>query len=197
MNLEELNNLYEFDINTGSKGYTDKNTNHSYLPLYQQLLLPIKNTAKNILEVGVMEGGSIELWSKFFTNATVYGVDIIDNVKIPLLKTNDKVKLFLNNNAYDLNFIKQNFIDNNIKFDFILDDGPHTLISMQQFIILYLPLLTDNGIFIIEDIPNINWVPILKNTIPATLHDYITIYDHRHIKNRGDDIVLVINKIPT
>lgn len=50
---------------------TDKNTIHSYLPLYQKLLISKKETAKNVLEVGIYNGGSIKLWSDFFTNANV------------------------------------------------------------------------------------------------------------------------------
>ena len=45
---------------------TDKNTTHSYLPLYQKLLAIKKETAKNVLEVGIDSGGSIKLWSDFF-----------------------------------------------------------------------------------------------------------------------------------
>ena len=55
---------------------TDKNTIHSYLPLYQKLLISKKETAKNVLEVGIDRGGSIKLWSDFFTNVNVYGLDI-------------------------------------------------------------------------------------------------------------------------
>jgi len=49
---------------------TDKNTNHSYLPLYQQLLESKKETAKNVLEIGIGDfgeknGGSIKLWKDF------------------------------------------------------------------------------------------------------------------------------------
>jgi len=36
---------------------TDKNTVHSYLPLYQKLLESKKETAKNILEVGIGDFG--------------------------------------------------------------------------------------------------------------------------------------------
>lgn len=57
---------------------TDKNTVHSYLSLYQKLLISKKETAKNVLEVGIYNGGSIKLWSDFFTNANVYGLDIMD-----------------------------------------------------------------------------------------------------------------------
>lgn len=51
---------------------TDKNTIHSYLSLYQKLLITKKETAKNVLEVGIYNGGSIKLWSDYFTNANVY-----------------------------------------------------------------------------------------------------------------------------
>ena len=44
---------------------TDKNTRHSYLPLYQELLIKKKETATNVLEVGIQMGGSIKLWSDF------------------------------------------------------------------------------------------------------------------------------------
>ena len=55
---------------------TDKNTNHSYLNLYEQLLCNKKYTAKNILEIGICTGGSIKLWKDYFVNAeNVYGLD--------------------------------------------------------------------------------------------------------------------------
>jgi len=44
---------------------TDKNTIHSYLPLYQKLLIKKKETAKNVLEIGIYKGGSIKLWNNF------------------------------------------------------------------------------------------------------------------------------------
>jgi hypothetical protein len=37
---------------------TDKKTLHSYLHLYQQLLINKKDTAKNVLEIGINQGGS-------------------------------------------------------------------------------------------------------------------------------------------
>ena len=61
MNLEEIvDNLR-----------TDKNTTHSYLPLYQTLLKSKKESAKNVLEVGIGDfgeknGGSIKLWKDYF-----------------------------------------------------------------------------------------------------------------------------------
>ena len=61
---------------------TDKNTLHSYLPLYQKLLGKKKLTSKNILEIGIFNGGSIKLWNDYFTNATIYGLDVVPRNRV-------------------------------------------------------------------------------------------------------------------
>ena len=179
---------------------TDKNTTHSYLDLYQELLYSKKETAKNVLEVGIGDfkyknGGSIKLWRDFFTNATVYGLDVlsIDRV-IDELKNDLRVVLYMSTNAYDENIFKNIFLIKNIKFDFMLDDGPHSLESMKQFIKLYSQIMTDDGILIIEDIQSFDWIPILINEVPENLKQFVKVYDLRPNKNRYDDIVFTINK---
>ena len=95
---------------------TDKNTVHSYLPLYQQLLINKKETAKNVLEVGIQNGGSIKLWSDFFKNATVYGLDIINDDCIwDGIKYNEKIILHTSSDAYHNDFFTSNFLNKNIK----------------------------------------------------------------------------------
>ena len=180
---------------------TDKNTGHSYLPLYQTLLEKKKETAQNVLEVGIgnfgpKNGGSIQLWRDFFTNATIYGLDIlpIDRV-IDELITDDRVVLYTSIDAYNENFFKLNFLNENIKCDFMLDDGPHTLESMIQFIKLYSQIMTDDGILIIEDVQSIDWLDTLKTAVPEHLQPFIKTYDLRHIKGRYDDIVFTIDKL--
>ena len=180
---------------------TDKNTGHSYLPLYQTLLEKKKETAQNVLEIGIgnfgpKNGGSIKLWRDFFTNATIYGLDIlpIDRV-IDELITDDRVVLYTSIDAYDENFFKLNFLNENIKCDFMLDDGPHTLESMIQFIKLYSQIMTDDGILIIEDVQSIDWLDTLKTAVPEHLQPFIKTYDLRHIKGRYDDIVFTIDKL--
>ena len=172
---------------------TDKNTTHSYIELYEELLHSKQFTAKNILEVGVQRGGSIKLWHDYFINATVYGVDII-----PIIDTWDKIRceprIKLGRfDAYDETFFNENFLGK-VKFDMMLDDGPHTLDSMKQFIKLYTQVMTDDGILIIEDVQQIEWLNELIQTVPEDLKKYVSTYDLRYIKGRYDDIVFVINK---
>ena len=175
---------------------TDKNTIHSYLSLYQKLLITKKETAKNELEVGIYNGGSIKLWSDYFTNANVYGLDImnIENVWKGI-KNNEKIILHTSTDAYDNDFFINHFLNKNIKCDFMLDDGPHSLESMKQFINLYSQIMTDDGILIIEDVQSWDWIDILKNTVPENLKQFIKVYDLRQNKNRYDDIVFTIDKL--
>jgi hypothetical protein len=182
-------------IQLANHSRTDKNTLHSYLPLYQFLLEKKKYTAKNVLEVGIFFGGSIKLWNDFFVNATVYALDIMNINDIwDDIKNKEKIILYTSTDAYDNDFFTNNFLNKNIKFDFMLDDGPHTLESMTKFIELYSQIMTDDGILIIEDVQQWEWIDILKNAVPEDLKKFIKVYDLRKFKNRYDDIVFTINK---
>ena len=174
---------------------TDKNTVHSYLPLYQQLLINKKETAKNVLEVGIGPGGSIKLWSDFFVNANVYGLDLMNNENVwEGINNKEEIILYTSTDAYNDDFFINTFLNKNIKCDFILDDGPHSLESMKQFIKLYSQIMTDDGILIIEDVQSPDWINELINEVPEHLKTFVKIYDLRPNKNRYDDIVFTIDK---
>ena len=179
---------------------TDKQRSHGYLDLYETLLSSKKHTAKNVLEVGIGDfnlknGGSIKLWHDYFKTATIYGIDILsmDRV-IDELQNNERVKLFTSVDAYDLSFFTNNILNSGIKFDVLLDDGPHTLDSIQNFVLLYSQVISDDGILIIEDVQKMEYTKILANLVPDNLKKYIEIYDLRNVRQCPDNIVFVINK---
>ena len=174
---------------------TKKNTLHSYLELYQNLLESKKLSAKHVLEVGIYNGGSIKLWSDFFPNATVYGMDIEDGHRIQSdIVGKPNIILLTSTDAYSDEVFSKEILGRNIKFDFMLDDGPHTYESMVRFIHLYSQVMTDDGILIIEDVQQIDWLDNLKNEVPQHLRQYVKTYDLRENKGRYDDIVFTIDK---
>ena len=183
-------NLSEIIDNSRS----DKNTVHSYLGLYQNLLVNKKYSAKNVLEIGIHEGGSIKMWYDFFPNAMIYGLDIIQIKKVwNEILNKDRIRLG-RFDAYNETFVNH-FLSKNIQFDFILYDGPNNLEYMKKFIQLYTRLMTDDGILIIEDVQDLSWIEILKNEVPENLKNFINSYDLRENKNRYDDIVFTIDKM--
>ena len=76
----------------------------------------------------------------------------------------------------------------------MLDDGPHTLESMVQFIRLYSKIMADDGILIIEDVQDWSWINVLTNEVPDHLKQFVKVYDLRQNKGRYDDIVFTIDK---
>ena len=178
---------------------TDKNTTHSYLPLYQQLLQKKQWTARNVLEVGISQGGSIKLWADFFPKAHIYGMDILPYSQIwPAITNRPNITIMASTDAYSdkedkpLNFFKSQ----NTKFDMILDDGPHTLESMLYMVRHYPEFLKEDGILIIEDVQDIEWFKKLSDATPDNLKQYIKCYDLRDVKKRYDDLVFTIDRCP-
>ena len=174
---------------------TDKNTVHSYLDLYQPLFEKKKESAKNVLEIGICNGGSIKLWRDYFINATVYALDIMELADISSeIKNDPRIKLYTSINAYNDDFFIDHFLTNPTRFDIVLDDGPHTKESMIIFIRNFLRILTDDGILVVEDVQDPDWIADLALAVPVELQKCIRVYDLRQTKGRYDDMVFVIDK---
>jgi 2-polyprenyl-3-methyl-5-hydroxy-6-metoxy-1,4-benzoquinol methylase len=119
MKLIEIIDQYKLSNFHFSEG-TDKEYCHSYISeFYEEKLKPLKDKNISLLEIGFASGASLLLWSLYFKNANITGVDISNNVK-QKYKT-QKVK-YLFYDAYD----KRN-INENEKFDIIIDDGSHKI----------------------------------------------------------------------
>ena len=178
--LEQLFNKYAaYDNAVG----TDKNTSHSYTNLYTELLSPLKDSEISLLEVGVYGGYSIQVWLEYFEKASITAVDI-DWSTCAFSDWPSRVKT-IDGDAT----LPETFKDVGI-VDVIIDDGSHlTEHQIETFNILY-PKLATGGIYIIEDVTD----PYsLEQAIKALTDKYI-IHDLRHLKNRFDDIVIVIFK---
>jgi|LakMenEpi03Aug12_release.lakeMendotaPanAssembly.Ray.scaffolds.fasta_scaffold196063_3 hypothetical protein len=149
--------LLEVYNQTGRK--SDKEHFHHYISnFYCEKLTPRKNDNIKILEIGIFAGDSLKLWEDFFPNAEIYGLDIVDYSKYI---HSDRVKKYMMN-AYDesaLSFFK----NKGIKFDIIIDDGPHSLETQDYACKNYKQFLNDGGIFVVEDIQLCNLETLQRN----------------------------------
>lgn len=174
---------------------TDKNTVHSYLDTYEELFRNKKDADVNILEVGIYNGGSIKLWRDYFAKGHVYGIDVIHRqhplIQEPSILADPCITLYTETNAYNEEFVNSTLAP--IKFDFLIDDGPHILESVQFFVKYYLPLLKDDGILIVEDVQNENWYELLKAEVPEKYHKHIKFVDLRSQKGRYDDLLFIVD----
>jgi len=185
MTLQEIYNELK------SEGHeSDKGSIHSYIEVYEEILAPYRESAKNILEIGLFKGDSLRMWEKYFTG-TVYGIDCdlkpIGGMADLQPMIDEGTHKIIIGDAEDPAVIEQHF--NGIKFDVIIEDANHSYDQQAKLYKNFQPYLNEGGIYIIEDIQDIN--------ISRGLYEYIEgktveIIDLRHIKNRYDDVIVVI-----
>jgi hypothetical protein len=181
--------LTELYYNTNTY-YGDKGTDHDYINLYyNDEFNSKKNEQLNILEIGIWYGASIKLWNDFFPNSKIIGLDIQDNTNNTF--TNNPQVTFIQTDAY-LDSTISSFEDN--YFDYIIEDGPHTLESQILCIQKYLPKVKSGGKVIIEDVQSIEWIEALENSIDKNIAESWRTIDMRESKGRWDDIIFEITK---
>tara|TARA_R110002096_G_scaffold11890_1_gene43344 strand:- start:3993 stop:4652 length:660 start_codon:yes stop_codon:yes gene_type:complete len=137
----------------GKKTNTDKSRHTykglSYLDIYDGHFNSIRHDVKCFVEIGVLSGASVKMWSEYFPNATIYGIDIDPRCK---QYETDKIKILIGDQNDD-DFLKQ-AQDELPPIDIFLDDGSH-ITSHQIKTFEYLNAkITKNGFFVIEDLRN-------------------------------------------
>lgn len=173
--------------NKHKKGdWPDKNSVHSYIPVYEEILAPYRHTAKNILEIGLMSGESLRMWSEYFAG-TVYGMDCsvtpingLADLR-PAIRDGYNVKIGDASNPAD---IHKYFYG--IKFDVVIEDANHDIDQQRNIYKALKPYMQRGGIYIIEDIQSI------QNANQLSMELGGQVIDRREIKNRYDDILLII-----
>lgn len=141
---------------------SDKGTNivpfHNYCSAYEPHFEKIRDKPLRILEIGVNEGPSLRLWNEYFSQATIYGVDINlarvkpENVKSPRIHLMQADQ----SNRKALHDVIEK---TGGSFDIIIDDGGHLMQQQQLSMGVLFPHLVSGGIYAIEDL-HTSWYPI-------------------------------------
>ena len=120
-----------------------------YLKEYEDKLNKYQKLPIKFFEIGILNGGSLEIFSKYFSNAElILGCDIDQRCK-ELHYDQANVKVIVG----DVNEEKiKNEIIKHSKFDIIIDDGSHNSDDVVRSFCNYFNHLNDDGLFIIEDL---------------------------------------------
>ena len=123
-----------------------------YFPIYEKHFTPIRNKPIKILEIGILNGGSLEMWRYYFPEATIVGIDIN-----PLCKEHEQEGINIRiGDQTDEKFL-QSLIDEFGTFDLIIDDGSHHVSHVNKTFQFLFPKLADDGIYFIEDTHAAYW----------------------------------------
>tara|TARA_Y100000741_G_scaffold297947_1_gene238934 strand:+ start:1620 stop:2444 length:825 start_codon:yes stop_codon:yes gene_type:complete len=129
-----------------SKFFSTKHSN--YFEIYDEILNKYQNKKITIVEIGILNGGSLFMWKNYFKKkARIIGIDLN-----PKAKKWQKYgfEIFIGDQS-NINFWEY-FFKKVGKVDIIIDDGGHT--NKQQIITVNetIPYIKKGGVLIIEDV---------------------------------------------
>ena len=126
-----------------------------YLGVYNRLLNEYRDQAINLLEIGVFNGGSLEIWHDYFANAQhIVGCDIDEKCR-EIQFAGDNIDLIIGDVKSDTTLAAVTAISP--EYDIIIDDGSHRSSDIITAFVKLFPLLKTGGIFIIEDLHCSYW----------------------------------------
>lgn len=126
---------------------------HHYFDIYDRHLSKFRDKQITLLEIGVAEGGSLQIWKKYFDEKSkIFGIDIREDCKYE----ESQIEIFIGDQT-DYNFLTK-VIDRIGIPDIIIDDGSHVQSHiLKTFDFLY-PILNENdGVYVIEDCHTAYW----------------------------------------
>ena len=144
-----------------STGSLDRIEPRQYVKTYSKYFPQLKDKNFNFLEIGMHKGTSWHMWSMYFGEAQIYGIDISNQFQ-------HRYKAIYNNHSRAYKERVHYFImdSTNYKqtddimplsrfggfFDVIIDDGDHTAVSQVATYHNFKDRLKPGGLYFIEDI---------------------------------------------
>jgi hypothetical protein len=183
---------------------SDKSTWHNYSQLYKKLFERFSDKEINYLEVGLgtnntdvpsnmgvngSPGASLYAASDFYNKWNIVGLDVDTRV---LFQSPEKriSTFFVNQLESDTiqDLWKNEFSDT--KFDIIIDDGLHEFVANKIFFENAFEKLSEDGIYIVEDILNAE-MPLFKEYFDTVDCDYY-LFNLPYSKNNKDNNLIVV-----
>lgn len=126
-----------------------------YLSTYERIFSEYRHKPIRLLEVGVQNGGSLEIWSKYFPMAVkLIGCDI--NPACAALQYQDARISVVVGDANSESAAKQ-IAAHAEGFDLVIDDGSHRSGDIIKTFARYFPKIVEGGMFVAEDLHCSYW----------------------------------------
>jgi hypothetical protein len=122
----------------------------SYLDVFERTFGPMREQQVRILEVGVQNGGSLELWAQYFRQAKVLVGSDIDQRCGDLTFDDPRIHVVVGDVTTDEAQGSVRAISDG--FEVIIDDGSHRSADIIETFISMYPLLSEGGVYVIEDL---------------------------------------------
>jgi cephalosporin hydroxylase len=142
--------------------------NH-YFEIYNRHFSRFRNKKINILEIGVLHGGSLQMWKSYFgPQAMIFGIDIDPRCK---QFDEENIRIFTGSQS-DRGFLEE--VKKQIpRIDILIDDGGHEMDQQITSFEMLFDHINDDGIYVCEDLHTSYW-PDFKGGYkkPGTFIEY-------------------------
>jgi hypothetical protein len=142
------------------KIYFDNNTNRlihkweHYFEIYDRHFSAYRNKEIVVLEIGVFQGGSLQMWKDYFgPKAKIYGIDIDPNCK---KFEEENIKIFIGSQS-DRSFLGK-LKEQMPPIDILIDDGGHTMNQLRTSFDELFDHVKADGIYALEDLHTCYWI---------------------------------------
>ena len=122
---------------------------HGYTSFYEKLFESIRSNPVNFLEIGIDQGGSLLAWQDYFSNGTIYGIDIVIPDRIANQIT---IKYAITDQSSPQQLLQTLESWNNPKFNVIIDDGSHWVSHQRISMETLWKSVAPGGYYVIEDL---------------------------------------------
>ncbi len=122
---------------------------------YERLLQDRRDTDIRLLEIGVQNGGSLQIWTKYFENGRAFVGCDIDPRCGKLKYTDPRVSVIVADAGATI--AKTSAMRICGQFDLIIDDGSHMSRDIIRAFLSFLPALAEDGLFVVEDMACSFW----------------------------------------
>lgn len=127
---------------------------HQYFPVYERHLERFRNRHVTLIEVGLGEGGSLQMWRRFLGPfAIIVGIDI-DPV-CSRYQAEDQIHIRIGSQA-DPEFLRS-VLDEFGPPDIFIDDGSHIQQHINTTFDVFYPHVAKNGVYLVEDLHAAYW----------------------------------------
>jgi hypothetical protein len=124
-----------------------------YFEIYDRHFSRFRGTDVHIVEFGVSQGGSLQMWKQYFgPNAKIFGIDINPHCK---KLEEEQIEIFIGDQE-DKKFLKS-LSEKIPKIDILIDDGGHTMKQQINTFEELFSYIDKNGVYICEDLHTSYW----------------------------------------
>jgi O-antigen biosynthesis protein len=126
-----------------------------YLDELDRIIEPYRDQRIRLFEIGVQNGGSLEIWGRYFANAEIIlGCDNDPKIR-SLTYTDPRIRVVVGDANSDE--CETEILHQATSLDVIIDDGSHVSGDIIKSFARYFPHLNEHGLYIVEDLHSSYW----------------------------------------